>query len=96
MYRVGWLGPEDKDEAYFEPFLGQLRDLGWVEGQNFVMVYQLAPDQQFSGGGAHEVRPDHQSEDRQGDRTHDPARGALPGGQGDPVACSGGAGQIAY
>ena len=33
MYRVGWLGPEDKDDAYFEPFLGQLRDLGGVEGK---------------------------------------------------------------
>ena len=47
VYRIGWLGPEDQDKAYFEPFLGQLRALGWVEGQNFVMVYQLAPRQLF-------------------------------------------------
>ncbi len=44
VYRIGWLGPtgQGKSEAmaYVKPFLGQLRKLGWVEGDQFLMEYR--------------------------------------------------------
>jgi putative ABC transport system substrate-binding protein len=45
VYRVGWLGPYYP--SHITAFLDQLRALGWVEGQQFVMEYQTAPDTQF-------------------------------------------------
>ena len=38
VYRIGWLGPTYG--IYHEVFLKELRRLGWIEGQNFIMEYR--------------------------------------------------------
>ncbi len=44
VYRIGWLGPtgpgKSESMAYVEPFLDQLRKLGWIEGKQFHMEYR--------------------------------------------------------
>ena len=47
VYRIGWLGGRPDDKTYFDPFLKQLHALGWIEGQDFVMVYELMPFDQI-------------------------------------------------
>ena len=50
VYRIGWLGPYYSISLL--AFLNQLRALGWVEGQNFVMVYRTAPGVLFQDRAA--------------------------------------------
>ena len=44
IYRIGLLGPSDARSGmpYVETFLRGLRELGWVEGSNFVIEYRWA------------------------------------------------------
>ena len=48
VYRIGWLGPTWLGKTWFmpKPFLEELRKLGWVEGQHFVMEYR-PPGEKF-------------------------------------------------
>jgi putative ABC transport system substrate-binding protein len=38
VYRIGWLGPTYG--IYHEVFLKELRRIGWIEGQDFIMEYR--------------------------------------------------------
>jgi len=46
VYRIGWLTAKRTDvfkkRPFFKAFMEELRDLGWVEGQNFVMEFRSA------------------------------------------------------
>src|SRR5262245_39002301 len=42
VYRVGWLSPSSGPTPRSEGFLQELRNLGYVEGQHFVMEYRRA------------------------------------------------------
>lgn len=43
VYRIGWLGV-DELQSSIKAFLEQMRALGWMEGQHFVMEYQTVPN----------------------------------------------------
>jgi len=45
VYRIGYLGSGDNNQAILEAFHHGLRDLGWVEGQNLVIEYRFAQGQ---------------------------------------------------
>jgi putative ABC transport system substrate-binding protein len=47
VYRIGWLGPTTASKATraVEVFLEEMRALGWVEDEQFVMEYQWAEGQ---------------------------------------------------
>jgi putative ABC transport system substrate-binding protein len=46
VYRIGWLTAKKSDvvkkRPWFKAFMEELRDLGWVEGKNFVMEFRSA------------------------------------------------------
>ena len=42
IYRIGWLSPGLSTHPIVEPFLEQLRTLGWREGRNFRMEQRYA------------------------------------------------------
>jgi putative ABC transport system substrate-binding protein len=46
VYRIGWLTAKKSDvvkkSSWFKAFMEELRDLGWVEGTNFVLEFRSA------------------------------------------------------
>jgi len=46
--RIGWLGGPTREaaQAFVQPFLQGLRELGWIEGQNLIIEWR------FGGGQA--------------------------------------------
>jgi len=60
VYRIGWLTPNDvgvdsAQASLQQAFLEQMRQLGYVEGQNLVIEYRLAGDAQRGGEMAAEL-----------------------------------------
>lgn len=47
VYQIGFLGPDSARNSAAKRFLEQFRELGWIEGKHFVMVYQTAPNAQL-------------------------------------------------
>ena len=45
QYRVGYLTPGERPSSRADAFRASLRELGWVEGQNVVIVYRFGGDQ---------------------------------------------------